>query len=906
MKFSKKGFLSFISDRIEPFTNPQNSLINNVNFGDPYELLNNKLIDPYELEKNINVIEDLKTTTKDILHNMYDLGNYADSANFDYDIDKAMANAINTIDSYEAENLKLYHQQVEGLKNQRKYQNKDILNEMHARQLINESESLKNEIINNQSGQSKNIKDRKPKLKNADKSYRPEVTKNGNNVEIDSIYNHSVPKKIHNSNNTHSPKQDVDVPKSKPDINTPDSESYKPQIGDNVINSETGERYVLSQIDKANPDLDIHKDTYYYNSPNGERLTRTSPIDPNANSNYKLDYDDMLSPDDVRRISNSFSDLETNTNLLDEAKSRLSSLKDQFDNGADDLNEIYQAEKTVRSLESKVANTRMQIDKDDLRYNSNGKYAYNINDKTRGYMDKADNLLGDYSETKYINNHEKAFKEVKPRQIIKPIESGIDNAIDVPTKNTVKSNIKNSTKRIRGKKKGQSTGRGGSKKVISNTGRINKNAVKNGPRKAPALKRRVLKGKSSTLKAIGRNGKVLNNIPRVKIPLSKKDVIKTAANLIVNEAATNTANTIIKNVDEVVSDTIPTPKVPIPNNTPDGFNILDGYSDDPMTWTDADIEDMANGDQDIYNELKKRRDDAYTTEASDPSSNSNNPETPTPEPEPPESTAFSNNFNQNDPSTWTDADIEEMAQGDPYYEDSLRKQRQQAINNSNTGNSSTPVFDPEDPTTWSDKDIKKMSNGDPDTFEDLMNRRDQANGIDTSGRQRGYYDDIGEMDVPLSGDNEIDDLITRGIEESDIEFESPRGHFGTVDKVMTAVNVLGAVSDYKRYRREGKGVVSSTVRAGANFAIGEALGVWALPVALVSSLPGAAIKGADMLYKENRRMNSAANFQVFGGAQFMDTQQLATMRQSGMEMAKMSQYNLQQSLMGNEATYLHR
>jgi hypothetical protein len=53
-------------------------------------------------------------------------------------------------------------------------------------------------------------------------------------------------------------------------------------------------------------------------------------------------------------------------------------------------------------------------------------------------------------------------------------------------------------------------------------------------------------------------------------------------------------------------------------------------------------------------------------------------------------------------------------------------------------------------------------------------------------------------------------------------------------------------------------------------------------------------------------MNSAANFQVFGGAEFHDTQQLATMRQSGMEMAKMAQYNLQQTLMGQEASYLHR
>ena len=126
------------------------------------------------------------------------------------------------------------------------------------------------------------------------------------------------------------------------------------------------------------------------------------------------------------------------------------------------------------------------------------------------------------------------------------------------------------------------------------------------------------------------------------------------------------------------------------------------------------------------------------------------------------------------------------------------------------------------------------------------------------------------------------------------------------DIAMTGVNLLGAVGDYKAARRKGHGVVSSAVRAGTQLAIDEALGIWALPVALVKNAPGAMIKGADMLYKENRRMNSAANQQVFGDAQFMDTQQLATMRQSGMEMAKMSQYNLQQTLMGNEATYLHR
>lgn len=135
---------------------------------------------------------------------------------------------------------------------------------------------------------------------------------------------------------------------------------------------------------------------------------------------------------------------------------------------------------------------------------------------------------------------------------------------------------------------------------------------------------------------------------------------------------------------------------------------------------------------------------------------------------------------------------------------------------------------------------------------------------------------------------------------------NPLENVSKVGVFTTGMNILGTVSDYKDERRKGHGVVSSAVRAGAKFAMYEALGLWAIPVALVSNAPGAIIKGADALYKENRKMNSAANFEAFGGAQFMDTQQLATMRQSGMEMAKMSQYNLQQTLMGNEATYLHR
>ncbi len=127
-----------------------------------------------------------------------------------------------------------------------------------------------------------------------------------------------------------------------------------------------------------------------------------------------------------------------------------------------------------------------------------------------------------------------------------------------------------------------------------------------------------------------------------------------------------------------------------------------------------------------------------------------------------------------------------------------------------------------------------------------------------------------------------------------------------MDKLGTMGNIIGAVSDYKNARREGHGVASSALRAGAQFVLGEALGWWVIPYEIMKHVPGGIIKGTEALYKENRRMNSAANNQLFGGVQFQDTQQLATMRQSGMEMAKMAQYNLQQTLMGQEATYLHR
>ena len=161
---------------------------------------------------------------------------------------------------------------------------------------------------------------------------------------------------------------------------------------------------------------------------------------------------------------------------------------------------------------------------------------------------------------------------------------------------------------------------------------------------------------------------------------------------------------------------------------------------------------------------------------------------------------------------------------------------------------------------------------------------------------------IHEVEPVFDLGDEVDDEALKILQEG------AEGSISAIGRVANiGMNAFGAIGAYKDARRKGHGVVSSTVRAGIDFAVGELLG----PIGYMA-VQGAyytgkgVIKGTEALYKENRRMNSAANQQVFGDAQFQDTQQLATMRQSGMEMAKMAQYNLQQTLMGNEATHLHR
>lgn len=128
-------------------------------------------------------------------------------------------------------------------------------------------------------------------------------------------------------------------------------------------------------------------------------------------------------------------------------------------------------------------------------------------------------------------------------------------------------------------------------------------------------------------------------------------------------------------------------------------------------------------------------------------------------------------------------------------------------------------------------------------------------------------------------------------------------------KIGTAVfqhgmSAFGAYSDYKTAREQGYGKLGSIAKAGTEFAVGELMKGWYLPYNLLKSVPSAAVGLAEGAGKMQRSMNKASRQVPFQNSQFRDYNQAMTMRQAGMQMAQASRYNLQQTLMGNEAQYL--
>lgn len=116
------------------------------------------------------------------------------------------------------------------------------------------------------------------------------------------------------------------------------------------------------------------------------------------------------------------------------------------------------------------------------------------------------------------------------------------------------------------------------------------------------------------------------------------------------------------------------------------------------------------------------------------------------------------------------------------------------------------------------------------------------------------------------------------------------------------------VMDYIDAKNEGAGNVEALASAGMNFIIPELVGGWAYAGYQALSMAGqfgvSAYENANMSLRQMNR--DLRNQTPFRGHTFVDSPQIYTMRQAGMALAQQSKYNLQQTMMGNEAQFLHR
>lgn len=128
------------------------------------------------------------------------------------------------------------------------------------------------------------------------------------------------------------------------------------------------------------------------------------------------------------------------------------------------------------------------------------------------------------------------------------------------------------------------------------------------------------------------------------------------------------------------------------------------------------------------------------------------------------------------------------------------------------------------------------------------------------------------------------------------------GVFGAFD---LGLDMYFSAGDYKDAREDGASRMGAFAETAGNFALYRALNLpTTIALQALPAIPKLAVGGFETVGKLTRQMNQQGKQVPFVNTNFNDYAQAFTMRQAGMQMAKASQYNLQQTLMGNEAAFL--
>lgn len=127
-------------------------------------------------------------------------------------------------------------------------------------------------------------------------------------------------------------------------------------------------------------------------------------------------------------------------------------------------------------------------------------------------------------------------------------------------------------------------------------------------------------------------------------------------------------------------------------------------------------------------------------------------------------------------------------------------------------------------------------------------------------------------------------------------------------KFNLALSSYFAYDTYKEERAQGNSRIGALGQAAMEFVLPELMGVGGyLLYEGVKAAPGLLYNGAQTISQQVRQMEREARNQApFRSNTFVDSQQIYTMRQAGMALAEQSKYALQQSLMGDEARFIHR
>ena len=114
--------------------------------GDPYELLN-KNATADEIGQWINEVEAIRNNGKSLMETLKDPSKDFTKHQYGVNVDKDFFDMIkDSFDELGEERISLYRQQEQALRNRQKYKNKDIMNEIEAQKLIEESNRIKDSI----------------------------------------------------------------------------------------------------------------------------------------------------------------------------------------------------------------------------------------------------------------------------------------------------------------------------------------------------------------------------------------------------------------------------------------------------------------------------------------------------------------------------------------------------------------------------------------------------------------------------------------------------------------------------------------------------------------------------------------------------------------------------------------